>query len=49
MAQDYVPAAVPMAGKIISTILQMTTFGVLCVAICEVYHMRIMVNVLIIC
>lgn len=27
---DYVPAVVPLVGDVLSTILQMTTFGVLC-------------------
>jgi hypothetical protein len=30
MAVDYVPAKVPLAGKVLSTTLQMSTFGVLC-------------------
>ncbi|KAH7095077.1 hypothetical protein FB567DRAFT_20056 [Paraphoma chrysanthemicola] len=30
MAVDYVPAKVPVVGQVISVILQMSTFGVLC-------------------
>ena len=30
MALDYVPAKVPLVGEVISVILQMSTFGVLC-------------------
>ncbi|KAF3004759.1 hypothetical protein E8E13_000933 [Curvularia kusanoi] len=31
MAEDYVPAVVPVAGKVVSIVLQILTFGVLCV------------------
>ena len=31
MAQDYVPALVPTPGQVISVVLQMSTFGVLCI------------------
>lgn len=30
MAHDYIPAKVPLAGRTISIILQMSTCGVLC-------------------
>lgn len=31
MALNYVPAVVPVPGQILSIVLQMSTFGVLCV------------------
>lgn len=33
MAQDYIPAVVPVPGQVISVVLQFSTFGVLCVCI----------------
>lgn len=33
MILDYVPAKVPLAGEVLSIILQMSTFGVLCVCL----------------
>jgi hypothetical protein len=32
---DYVPAIVPMPGQVLSVLLQMATFGVLCVCFSE--------------
>ncbi|KAJ4990722.1 hypothetical protein SVAN01_03731 [Stagonosporopsis vannaccii] len=31
MAQDYIPAMVPTPGQVVSVVLQMSTFGVLCI------------------
>ncbi|KAF9701589.1 hypothetical protein EKO04_000771 [Ascochyta lentis] len=31
MAQNYIPAVVPIPGQIVSVVLQMSTFGVLCI------------------
>lgn len=35
MALDYTPAVVPAPGQVISVMLQMSTFGVLCVCFSE--------------
>lgn len=35
MAQDYIPAVVPTPGQVVSVVLQMSTFGVLCICFSE--------------
>jgi hypothetical protein len=32
---DYVPAVVPVPGQVVSVVLQMATFGVLCICFSE--------------
>lgn len=40
MALDYIPAKVPLAGDVLSVVLQMSTFGLLSIFLSKIdtYH-----------